>query len=195
MDPLLTTWSLAALFPYAVATTCQTELVLSNAILAPDGFDRRAIVVNGEAPGSLIMANKNHLGSSFQGDGTIHEALGNTRSFHPKTALVDGEAGTNAALSIPGGFTQVSLVNSATGAAAALAGWAMSSLRKKLSPSDLQSTIAVTTNVCTPPTSTGSALTGSDTDVQSRSTDLAQPKGLQLGGSKTNGRSMAQLAE
>lgn len=38
----------------------------------------------------------------------------------------------NASLSIPGGFTQASLVNSATGAAGAFAGWAMSSLGKKV---------------------------------------------------------------
>ncbi|KAG9308046.1 laccase C [Chiua virens] len=58
MHPLLTTWSLAALFPYAAAATLQIELTLSNAIVSPDGFNRRAIVVNGETPGPLIAANK-----------------------------------------------------------------------------------------------------------------------------------------
>ena len=41
MHPLLKVWSLAALFSYTGAVTRQTELVLSNAYLAPDGFSRR----------------------------------------------------------------------------------------------------------------------------------------------------------
>ncbi|KAH0836904.1 laccase [Lanmaoa asiatica] len=58
MHLLLKVLSLATLFSYAGAVTRQTELVLSNAVVAPDGYSRRAIVVNGETPGSLITANK-----------------------------------------------------------------------------------------------------------------------------------------
>lgn len=41
MHPLLKAWSLAALFSYAGAVTRRTELVLSNADVAPDGYSRR----------------------------------------------------------------------------------------------------------------------------------------------------------
>ncbi|KAF8550732.1 laccase [Imleria badia] len=58
MHPLLKVWSLATLFSYVCAETRHTELVLSNAVVAPDGFSRRGIVVNGQTPGSLIAANK-----------------------------------------------------------------------------------------------------------------------------------------
>ncbi|KAF9224261.1 laccase [Gyrodon lividus] len=50
--------SFVALISYAAAATQKTKLVLSNAIIAPDGFSRSAIVVNGIEPGSLITANK-----------------------------------------------------------------------------------------------------------------------------------------
>ncbi|KAJ8455906.1 hypothetical protein ONZ45_g18842 [Pleurotus djamor] len=55
-------------------------------------------------------------------------------------------------LEIPGGLgsvtvpTQATIVSSAAGAAGALAGWAMTSLGKKLVPSDLQSTMSSSTN-------------------------------------------------
>ena len=41
MHPLLKVWGLTALFSYAGAVTRQTELVLSNGVVAPDGFSRR----------------------------------------------------------------------------------------------------------------------------------------------------------
>ncbi|KAG6370974.1 armadillo-type protein [Boletus reticuloceps] len=108
----------------------------------------------------------------------------------PETAQVEGDG--NASLVVPGGFTQASLVNSATGAAGAFAGWAMSSLGRKLAPGDLQSTIASTSDERPLTPSNG-------TDTPSRtipSTSFAQPKGLQLGGSNTNAKAVAvQLAE
>ncbi|KIJ21226.1 laccase [Paxillus involutus ATCC 200175] len=58
MQPLLKSWSFAALVSYAAAATRKTDLVISNAVIAPDGFSRNAIVVNGIEPGALITANK-----------------------------------------------------------------------------------------------------------------------------------------
>ncbi|KAN0090665.1 hypothetical protein V8E55_004231 [Tylopilus felleus] len=115
----------------------------------------------------------------------------------PEIAMVEGEG--NAPLAIPGGFTQASLVNSATGAAGALAGWAISSIGRKLAPSDLQSTIASTSDGRTSilPIGNGPAL-GTSEEIQPRttpSTGSVQPKGLQLGGRKTNAQTVAaQLA-
>lgn len=186
----------------------------------------------------MFTAGQNRAGSSFQGDGTIHKAFGNTCGIYgkielptfppsmlmilpavkPETALVEGEGNVNAPLSVPGGFTQAALVNSATGAAGAFAGWAMSSLGKKvnsitssllfltklpskLAPSDLQSTIASPSDgtASTPPVTKGSALIGAGMDIQSQtppSTSLVQPKGLRLGGSKTDAKAVVvQLAE
>ncbi|KAH0832319.1 hypothetical protein J3R83DRAFT_13329 [Lanmaoa asiatica] len=120
----------------------------------------------------------------------------------PETALLDGEGNGNVSLSIPGGFTQASLVNSATGAAGMFAERAMSSLGIKLAPSDLQSSIASTSDrrTSTPPIRNGSALIGVGADIQSQtlppSTGVVHSKGLQLGGSKANAKAAAvQLAE
>lgn len=71
-------------------------------------------------------------------------------------------------------------------------------LLSQLAPSDLQSTIISNSDGYTPAIN-GTALTGSGADIQQRatpSTSFAQPKALQLGGSKTNARTVAaQLTE
>ncbi|KAF9233719.1 Cupredoxin [Melanogaster broomeanus] len=58
MLPLRKSWSFVALISCAAAGTVKTDLVISNAVVAPDGFSRTAIVVNDAGPGSLITANK-----------------------------------------------------------------------------------------------------------------------------------------
>ncbi|KAF8551524.1 hypothetical protein OG21DRAFT_263571 [Imleria badia] len=62
----------------------------------------------------------------------------------PETALVEGEG--NPPRAIPGGFTRAGLVNSVTGAIRAFAGWATPFLGRKLALSELQSTIASTSD-------------------------------------------------
>ncbi|KAG2063069.1 hypothetical protein BDR04DRAFT_1146361 [Suillus decipiens] len=64
-------------------------------------------------------------------------------STAPETASTE-DGGDDLPTRLPGAYTQASLVSSATGAAAALTGWAVSSLGKKLAPADMQTTIAST---------------------------------------------------
>ncbi|KAH7881941.1 laccase [Phlebopus sp. FC_14] len=52
-------WNAALLFTAGVfAKTVVNTLTLTDAIIAPDGFNRSAIVVNGITPGTVITANK-----------------------------------------------------------------------------------------------------------------------------------------
>lgn len=59
--------SLAATVSLALNTLAAigpvTDLTISNANISPDGFQRAAVVANGEAPGPLITGNK---GDNFQ---------------------------------------------------------------------------------------------------------------------------------
>ncbi|KAF9242051.1 hypothetical protein BU15DRAFT_44386 [Melanogaster broomeanus] len=119
----------------------------------------------------------------------------------PETVLVegDGNVNSNVSLAIPGGLTQANVVNSATGAAGALAGWAISSLGRTLAPSEMQSTIANTVDrpIATPPISCGSASTSPAMGLPPNThADFSRPKGLQLGSNKTNTNAIiAQIAE
>ncbi|TEB37493.1 hypothetical protein FA13DRAFT_1786619 [Coprinellus micaceus] len=81
------------------------------------------------------------------------------------------------------------LVNSAAGAAGTLAGWAISSLGKKLAASDMQTTIASTSSSNSPaaiaPAPNGSSLSAPSSIPQDRPSP-SKGKGLQLG-SKVSG--------
>lgn len=104
-------------------------------------------------------------------------------STMPETASTE-DGGDDLATRLPGAYTQAGLVNSATGAAAALTGWAVSSLGKKLAPADMQTTISSTIEGSTlTPTINGSASPLPVTPV-SPSANPVRSKGLQLGGNK-----------
>ncbi|KAL5484849.1 CEX1 [Sanghuangporus weigelae] len=113
---------------------------------------------------------------------------------------------------LPGPVGQNALVSSAAGAASTLAGWAMTSLSKKLVPGDLQSVMATassapstalrTNSAPAPPTLNGSASTLRGTSVASPSASMpsspgllssstGKARGMQLGASK---RSAADAA-
>ncbi|KAG1807572.1 hypothetical protein EV424DRAFT_1474168 [Suillus variegatus] len=104
-------------------------------------------------------------------------------STMPETASTE-DGGDDLPARLPGAYTQAGLVNSATGAAAALTGWAVSSLGKKLAPADMQTTISSTIEGSTlTPTINGSASPLPVTPV-SPSANPVRSKGLQLGGNK-----------
>jgi len=64
------------------AATQQVELVMTDGVVAPDGFDRRAILVNGQTPGPLITANKgDHLEIDVRNQ-ILDPALNTSTSIH-----------------------------------------------------------------------------------------------------------------
>ncbi|KAJ6602181.1 armadillo-type protein [Mycena sp. CBHHK59/15] len=87
---------------------------------------------------------------------------------------------------------QATLVNSAAGAAGALAGWAISSLGKKLATADMQSTInSASGPTLDRPTSAPAPLAGSSTEIRPNGlsvaatlTPVSKAKGMQLGAHK-----------
>ncbi|KAG1736461.1 uncharacterized protein EDB91DRAFT_506231 [Suillus paluster] len=119
-------------------------------------------------------------------------------STMPETASTE-EGENDLPARLPGAFTQAGLVNSATGAAAALTGWAVSSLGKKLAPADLQTTMTSTIDGSTSaPTINGhnSPLFRPPASSASPSGNPSRGKGLQLGGNKAPPSALAaQLAE
>ncbi|KAG1717980.1 armadillo-type protein [Suillus paluster] len=136
-------------------------------------------------------------------------------STMPETASTE-EGENDLPARLPGAFTQAGLVNSATGAAAALTGWAVSSLGKKVSlispleiddleryaqlaPADLQTTMTSTIDGSTSaPTINGhnSPLFRPPASSASPSGNPSRGKGLQLGGNKAPPSALAaQLAE
>ncbi|KAJ3559364.1 hypothetical protein NM688_g390 [Phlebia brevispora] len=127
----------------------------------------------------------------------------------PETAEPEGEVfpiGGLQAVNTPGGTN--TLVNSAAGAATALAGWAMSSLGKKLATADLQSTMSavpqaaaadIDRTTSAPPTETASSTMSRPSPYPTFATSLSTPgqtsstrsttsgskgKGMQLGAGK-----------
>ncbi|KAG2036717.1 armadillo-type protein [Suillus americanus] len=116
-------------------------------------------------------------------------------STMPETAFTE-DGGEDLHARLPGAYTQAGLVNSATGAAAALTGWAVSSLGKKLAPADMQTTISSTIDVpMSAPNINGRASSLPATSA-SPSANPSRSKGLQLGGNKAPSSTLAlQLAE
>ncbi|KAG2142740.1 uncharacterized protein EDB93DRAFT_601216 [Suillus bovinus] len=115
-------------------------------------------------------------------------------STMPETAFTE-DGGEDLPARLPGAFTQAGLVNSATGAAAALTGWAVSSLGKKLAPADMQTAISSPIDASTlAPNINGRA---SPLPVSSSpSANTSRSKGLQLGGNKAPASTLAaHLAE
>lgn len=80
--PTLKLWSCLALISVTTATIQNTGLVVSNAYVAPDGFNRSAIVVNGTTPGPLITACKgDHLNINVT-DLLTDESMNKSTSIH-----------------------------------------------------------------------------------------------------------------
>ncbi|KAL4074349.1 armadillo-type protein [Scleroderma yunnanense] len=98
--------------------------------------------------------------------------------------LAEGD-GANIPVTMPGELTQTNIVNSATGAAGALASWAITSIGRKLVPSDLQSTIPGYAEPSTSSSGGGTtALVGTTSAITQEGP--SEPKGMQLGKSKAN---------
>ncbi|KAL4061935.1 laccase [Scleroderma citrinum] len=80
--PTLKLWPLLALASVTTAAVKNTGLVVSNAYVAPDGFNRSAIVVNGTTPGPIIAANKgDHLNINVT-DLLSIESMNKSTSIH-----------------------------------------------------------------------------------------------------------------
>ena len=77
--PLALLSALGTLFASSLAVSIGTvgDLIVSNKNIAPDGYNRAAVVVNGQFPGPLIIGNKV---SSFLALGLCHFKL--TRREH-----------------------------------------------------------------------------------------------------------------
>ncbi|KAG6332898.1 hypothetical protein ID866_6194 [Astraeus odoratus] len=74
--------ALLAFASFASAAIKNTDFVVSNAYVAPDGFNRSAIVVNGQTPGPLIAANKgDHLNINVT-DLLTDESMNKSTSIH-----------------------------------------------------------------------------------------------------------------
>ncbi|KAG1808098.1 laccase [Suillus variegatus] len=76
----MSTWFLAALVSSCAALNA--ELLISNAIVAPDGFSMNAIVVNGQTPGPVLTAQK---GERFQVNVTnllVDESMNKSTTVH-----------------------------------------------------------------------------------------------------------------
>ncbi|KAF8320793.1 hypothetical protein DL93DRAFT_2073508 [Clavulina sp. PMI_390] len=104
----------------------------------------------------------------------------------PETAIPPAANGEAPAPYAASNSTQAALVNSAAGAAGALAGWAMSSLGRTLATSDLQTQIAELPSRPQPnPTNgTTSTLSAPAVPVSTRPSTSTTSKGMQLGASK-----------
>lgn len=112
-------------------------------------------------------------------------------STMPETASTE-DGGDDLPTRLPGAYTQASLVNSATGAAAALTGWAVSSLGKKLAPADMQTTIASTIDTSILAPNINGRASSLPVTSASSSTNPSRNKGLQLGGNKATTSTLAE---
>ncbi|KAG1738786.1 hypothetical protein EDB19DRAFT_1982454 [Suillus lakei] len=116
-------------------------------------------------------------------------------STMPETVSTE-EGGEDLPARLPGAFTQAGLVNSATGAASALTGWAVSSLGKKLAPADMQTTISSAIDGSTLAPNLNGRASPLPLSSASPSVNPSRSKGLQLGGNKAPTSTLAaQLAE
>ncbi|KAG1837506.1 hypothetical protein DFJ58DRAFT_734319 [Suillus subalutaceus] len=116
-------------------------------------------------------------------------------STMPETASAE-DGGEDLQARLPGAYTQAGLVNSATGAAAALTGWAVSSLGKKLAPADMQTTISSTIDASMSAPNINGRASSLPVSSVSPSANPLRSKGLQLGGNKAPTSTLAaQLAE
>lgn len=112
-------------------------------------------------------------------------------STMPETASTE-DGGDDLPTRLPGAYTQAGLVNSATGAAAALTGWAVSSLGKKLAPADMQTTIASTIDTSILAPNINGRASSLPVTSASSSTNPSRNKGLQLGGNKAMASTLAE---
>ncbi|KAH7908980.1 hypothetical protein BJ138DRAFT_1067846 [Hygrophoropsis aurantiaca] len=114
----------------------------------------------------------------------------------PETALTssgDDAASETTMPMPPGGLNQAALVNTAAGAAGALAGWAISSLGKKLVPADMQSTMSTTagsrTSTPLPAPAPSFDILSPSPSPSANASSSSQPKarggGMQLGATKS----------
>ncbi|KAG2132258.1 armadillo-type protein [Suillus cothurnatus] len=103
---------------------------------------------------------------------------------HASTMLetASTEDGEDLNARLPGAYTQAGLVNSATGAAAALTGWAVSSLGKKLAPADMQTMMSSAADASISAPNINGRASSLPVSSASPSTNPSRGKGLQLGG-------------
>ncbi|KAG1738521.1 phenoloxidase [Suillus lakei] len=80
MVRLLSTWCLAALASSCAALNA--EFVISNAVIAPDGFSKDAIVVNGQTPGPVLSAQKGERFQVTVTDMLVDESMNKSTSMH-----------------------------------------------------------------------------------------------------------------
>jgi SCY1-like protein 1 len=111
-------------------------------------------------------------------------------STMPETASTEDGEDLNARL--PGAYTQAGLVNSATGAAAALTGWAVSSLGKKLAPADMQTMMSSAADASISAPNINGRASSLPVSSASPSTNPSRGKGLQLGGNKAPTSTLAE---
>jgi SCY1-like protein 1 len=111
-------------------------------------------------------------------------------STMPETASTEDGEDLNARL--PGAYTQAGLVNSATGAAAALTGWAVSSLGKKLAPADMQTMMSSAADASISAPNINGRASSLPVSSASPSTNPSRSKGLQLGGHKAPTSTLAE---
>ncbi|KAG2357230.1 hypothetical protein BDR07DRAFT_1490953 [Suillus spraguei] len=105
-------------------------------------------------------------------------------STMPETASTE-DGGDDLPTRLPGAYTQAGLVNSATGAAAALTGWA-------LAPADMQTTIASTIDTSILAPNINGRASSLPVTSASSSTNPSRNKGLQLGGNKAMASTLAE---
>ncbi|GLB43059.1 putative multicopper oxidase family protein [Lyophyllum shimeji] len=98
---LLSLTALTSILPAALAATQHFDFSIVNAAVAPDGFSRQAVLVNGQFPGPLIAVNK--------GDSVViptHNQMTNPNMrrstsihwhgfFQPRTSDMDGPSFVN----------------------------------------------------------------------------------------------------
>ncbi|KAG1766920.1 hypothetical protein EV702DRAFT_1148475 [Suillus placidus] len=109
----------------------------------------------------------------------------------PETVATE-DGGEDLPARLPGAYTQAGLVNSATGAAAALTGWAVSSLGKKLAPADMQTTISSTIDSSILAPNINGRASPLPVSSVSPSVNPSRSKGLQLGGNKAPASTLAE---
>ncbi|KAF5345415.1 hypothetical protein D9756_010969 [Leucocoprinus leucothites] len=87
--------------PLVLAETKNFDFVVNNAVVSPDGFERSAVLINGQYPGPLIKANKgdhivipthNELADPHMRRSTSIHWHG---FFQPRTSAMDGPSFVN----------------------------------------------------------------------------------------------------
>ncbi|KAF9447931.1 multicopper oxidase [Macrolepiota fuliginosa MF-IS2] len=92
---------LLSLLPVVFAETRNFDFVINNAVVKPDGFERSAVLVNGQYPGPLLTANKgDHIVIPTHNQLTDPHMRRSTSIhwhgfFQPRTSAMDGPSFVN----------------------------------------------------------------------------------------------------